>query len=945
GEGYEFVSGENMTLALEDSQALGNDNTGVYISSENDLDLIFTNNKVNGNGEGVWIVVDRKMDLEVNGNDISENEENGLIAQSGHTADVQIIDNTVIQNEGIGIGLIAGGITTPVNGTIENLRSEENQLGLVVIYGGDLTMTGSHLIENEDVGLAILDSLFLIEEYEDGEIIETRARPSIEGNVINKNGDPEGPSGYGVYVENSFVKIADNEINDNWNHGIRLETTGEEWAVTVEGNTIMHNSYGIYSSGSFAEVNNNEITYNRKQDDGAGIYLMDTELELLNNQIYNNLNYGIQIENDGGDLSHSRTDWTVTDEALVKNNPIMFRGNLDVESGSFTLENVNGFYMISQLNNRFGITVNSEFHSYNSNIQPHHDDEAEVDEYDASFTFEVEDSLFTMVDSSVSGAHSLRLEGSEAIIHGTDISQGLYGGIEAYNSNMVLERTNITGTSTFGLYLEESSATFSRLAIKDSEIGIEAHESEFFGRKSEFDDIPYVGIKSNGTVFEMHECIINPSEYPSYDDFIMSGDSTGELYDVEVGNNPPYEYEVIMNDNTRLDVFWSVRVNVTDIYMDPVPYDTVEVYDGDGNHVTNLTTDHNGLTEYEYLKDRTITPASDAEAEVTYEEPYEFVSEETENTQIEEIGFSRTVKIMPGKEPVFVSEPSEEVLLGESYHYNAESIDPRNRPAKNLTFALDRKPDGMTIDPETGQITWKPTASQVGNHTVIVRVRNQNTSRYAVQEFEVEVIHEAPRIYSVLPWDEASEVDVNTNLSIDVESDIYPTVVEFYLDGELVYRKTIYEDGTVETDSLDLDRGETYEWEVVVTDGEGETTTEEYTLNTVDEEEGGILPLYGWIALVIIVALILLLVAMEWRKRQEKETPPEEEEVFEEEEIEEEEMFEEEEEMPMEEEEMFEEEEEEEIFEEPEETEEEMFEEEEGVEEETPPPPEEEEEV
>ncbi|MBS3782728.1 MAG: right-handed parallel beta-helix repeat-containing protein, partial [Candidatus Thermoplasmatota archaeon] len=912
------------------------DNTGVYISSENDLDLIFTNNKVNGNRDGVWIEADRKMDLEVHRNDISENDRYGFVALSEHTIDVEIIDNVVTQNDDIGFALVAGSAMTPVNGTIENLRSEENQLGLVVIHGGDLTIIGSHLTENEDVGLAILDSLFLIEEYEDGEIIETRARPSIENNVINKNGDPDGPSGHGIYVENSSVEIVSNEVSDNWNNGIRLETTDEDWPILISENNIQKNYYGIYSVESIAEVNDNVITHNRKGDDGAGIYLDDTELNMLNNDISNNLDYGIEFAGED-----SRTDWRVNDEGIVKNNPIQFRGNLHVEDeGTFILENVGGFDIMvpSGINNRFGITIDSEseFHSYNSNIYSN----------DASFTFEVEESRFTMVDSNLSGTHSLRFEDSEAIIHGTEISEGLYGGIEAYDdSNMVLERTNITGTSTFGLYLEESSATFSRLAIKDSEIGIEAHESEFFGRKSEFDDIPYVGIKTNGTEFEMHECIINPSEYPSYDDFIMSGDSTGELYDVEVGNNPPYEYEVMMNDDTRLDVFWSVRVNVTDIYMDPVPYDTVEVYDGDGNHVTNLTTDHNGLTEYEYLKDRTITPASDAEAEVTYEEPYEFVSEETENTQIEEIGFSRTVKIMPGKEPVFVSEPSEEVLLGESYHYNAESIDPRNRPAKNLTFALDRKPDGMTIDPETGQITWKPTASQVGNHTVIVRVRNQNTSRYAVQEFEVEVIHEAPRIYSVLPWDEASEVDVNTNLSIDVESDIYPTVVEFYLDGELVYRKTIYEDGTVETDSLDLDRGETYEWEVVVTDGEGETTTEEYTLNTVDEEEGGILPLYGWIALVIIVALILLLVAMEWRKRQEKETPPEEEEVFEEEEIEEEEMFEEEEEMPMEEEEMFEEEEEEEIFEEPEETEEEMFEEEEGVEEETPPPPEEEEEV
>jgi hypothetical protein len=71
----------------------------------------------------------------------------------------------------------------------------------------------------------------------------------------------------------------------------------------------------------------------------------------------------------------------------------------------------------------------------------------------------------------------------------------------------------------------------------------------------------------------------------------------------------------------------------------------------------------------------------------------------------------------------------------------AASAKDQDLPAQTLTYSLDTAPTGMTINPATGQITWKPTVAQgPGSYNVTVRVAdNIEASLSATSSFVVTV--------------------------------------------------------------------------------------------------------------------------------------------------------------------------------------------------------------
>jgi len=84
--------------------------------------------------------------------------------------------------------------------------------------------------------------------------------------------------------------------------------------------------------------------------------------------------------------------------------------------------------------------------------------------------------------------------------------------------------------------------------------------------------------------------------------------------------------------------------------------------------------------------------------------------------------------------PIIESLPSTTVKEGDTYTYSVEAIDPNN---DTLSFLLITSPEGMTIDPSTGVITWIPTASQIGEHEVTIEVSDGTKS--ATQPFTITV--------------------------------------------------------------------------------------------------------------------------------------------------------------------------------------------------------------
>ena len=77
--------------------------------------------------------------------------------------------------------------------------------------------------------------------------------------------------------------------------------------------------------------------------------------------------------------------------------------------------------------------------------------------------------------------------------------------------------------------------------------------------------------------------------------------------------------------------------------------------------------------------------------------------------------------IVQNGQPEIISEPSYSAPIGELYSYAVEAIDPNN---DTLTYSLESRPDGMTIDSATGLIRWTPTEAQVGQQQYRVIVED-----------------------------------------------------------------------------------------------------------------------------------------------------------------------------------------------------------------------------
>ncbi len=71
--------------------------------------------------------------------------------------------------------------------------------------------------------------------------------------------------------------------------------------------------------------------------------------------------------------------------------------------------------------------------------------------------------------------------------------------------------------------------------------------------------------------------------------------------------------------------------------------------------------------------------------------------------------------------PAFISQPIEEVILGEAYSYIAQASD---IDGDTLSYSLVLSPTGMQIDTVSGEIYWSPVVGQEGAHIITARVED-----------------------------------------------------------------------------------------------------------------------------------------------------------------------------------------------------------------------------
>ncbi|MCK7592298.1 Ig-like domain-containing protein [Pseudomarimonas salicorniae] len=94
-----------------------------------------------------------------------------------------------------------------------------------------------------------------------------------------------------------------------------------------------------------------------------------------------------------------------------------------------------------------------------------------------------------------------------------------------------------------------------------------------------------------------------------------------------------------------------------------------------------------------------------------------------------------TIRVAQNRPPEIVSAPVTAATEGQRYEYDVEATDSDNDV---LGFALLNAPSGMSIDPQSGLITWVPEARHLGEQGVVVSV-NDGRGGTAEQAFTIVV--------------------------------------------------------------------------------------------------------------------------------------------------------------------------------------------------------------
>jgi large repetitive protein len=106
------------------------------------------------------------------------------------------------------------------------------------------------------------------------------------------------------------------------------------------------------------------------------------------------------------------------------------------------------------------------------------------------------------------------------------------------------------------------------------------------------------------------------------------------------------------------------------------------------------------------------------------------------------IQFTYELVVLAGinKDPVIDSKPIVEVIAGQPYQYDVNAVDING---DRLTYQLKIAPDGMTINSETGLISWTTAKKDISNHQITVEVTDGQGGK-GVQTYTLGVIDIPP---------------------------------------------------------------------------------------------------------------------------------------------------------------------------------------------------------
>jgi len=236
------------------------------------------------------------------------------------------------------------------------------------------------------------------------------------------------------------------------------------------------------------------------------------------------------------------------------------------------------------------------------------------------------------------------------------------------------------------------------------------------------------------------------------------------------------------HNGTEESTFATVSITVTSVNDPPVPEDirvtteedtsvTIEVPrkgidpDGDKVFVTDVSQGIHGAV--------TIN----ADGTLMYSPRANFCGTDTFTYTLEDDkGGSGTATVgvtitAVNDSPVITSKPERAAIMDALYEYEVQAQDPD--AGDTLAYSLLEGPEGMSIDPATGVLRWKPTDGQSGFHRVEVKVTdNYSPAASDTQAFEV-IVNPSRRLVAsqVFRRGAGKEFSPLDNISIVRDSD------------------------------------------------------------------------------------------------------------------------------------------------------------------------------
>ena len=194
-------------------------------------------------------------------------------------------------------------------------------------------------------------------------------------------------------------------------------------------------------------------------------------------------------------------------------------------------------------------------------------------------------------------------------------------------------------------------------------------------------------------------------------------------FSVQPPNQEPVFISILDNSTPQVGKPFQYQAKATDPDGDTLTYKLVN----QTNDVIDVTIDidpSTGLVSW--------TPSSSDLGEQEFQVK---VTDGKGGEALQELNLN-VIEATPNNAPEIISKPPIKARVNNLYVYQVGAEDVDGDP---LTYSLlNDEPQGMTIDPDTGLIEWNPDASQLGKHTVEVRVED-GQGGFATQPFTLDV--------------------------------------------------------------------------------------------------------------------------------------------------------------------------------------------------------------